>query len=338
MWATHHRGAHSVMADTIAFITPGPGDSGMVDASRVCVLIPTLNEAGAIGGVVEGLAGEGFDRILVIDGGSDDGTREIAREAGAEVVEQSGAGKGQAVMEALELIERPYVLMLDGDGTYRPEEAPTVLAPVAAGEADHAIGNRFHAMQPGAMTRLNRFGNRQINRLFRLIHHRDLHDILSGYRAFTTDAFADLRLTATGFGIEAEMTGESARHGQTIVEVPITYEARPDDAETKLRPVRDGAVILTTLYLVARMNNPLFFFGSLGLLAIAIGVGLGLYVGYRWYFVGVSHEVLAVVTSFMIIFGFLLAMFGVLSDMIVSLHQEQRQRIDRLERALREDD
>lgn len=306
----------------------------MVDVSLVTVLIPTLNEAEAIEEVIGGMHEQGFDHVLVIDGGSTDGTRDLASEAGAEVIEQTGTGKGQAVTEAVAAIERPYVLMLDGDGTYRPEDARAVLEPVVDGRADHAIGNRFARIEPGAMTRLNRFGNRQINRLFRLIHRRELHDILSGYRAFTTESFDDLNLGADGFGIEAEMTGECARHGQTIVEVPITYRARAGETETKLRPIRDGAVILTTLYLVARMNNPLFFFGSLGVVAILGGIGLGTYVGYRWIAVGVSHEVLALITSFLILFGFLLVMFGVLSDMIVSLHHDQRQRIERLERRL----
>lgn len=310
----------------------------MVDESSVCVLIPTLNEAEAIGEVIEELQAVGFDRILVVDGGSTDGTQSIAVDAGAEVMVQSGSGKGQAVVEGVEAIDRPYVLMLDGDGTYRADDAHAVLEPVVTGEADHAIGNRFANMEPGAMTRLNRFGNRQINRLFRLIHRRELTDILSGYRAFPTASFESLSLSATGFGIEAEMTGECARHGHTLAEVPITYERRASETETKLRPVRDGAVILTTLYLVARMNNPLFFFGSLSVLTILLGVSLGGYVGYRWYIVGVSHEVLAVVSSFLILFGFLLLMFGVLSDMIVSLHQEQRQRIERIERSLNRED
>ncbi|MFW6448632.1 MAG: S-layer glycoprotein N-glycosyltransferase AglJ [Halobacteriota archaeon] len=308
----------------------------MVDRSDVCVLVPTLNEAATIGSVIEGLREAGYDRILVMDGGSEDRTRDIAADHGAEVRVQSGSGKGQAVIEAVEEIEARYVLMLDGDGTYRPTDADRVLEPVVNGDADHAIGNRFHDMEAGAMTRLNRFGNRMINRLFRFINRRDLNDILSGYRAFSRESFQELDLNASGFGIEAEMTGSAIRHGHRIEEVPIVYQRRPSSSETKLHPVRDGAVILTTLYLIARMNNPLVFFGSIGLLSAAFGVGLGLYVGYRWYFASVSHEIMAVVSSFFIIFGFLLVMFGVLSDMIVRLHEEQRQRIERLREAIQE--
>ncbi|MFP4590044.1 MAG: S-layer glycoprotein N-glycosyltransferase AglJ [Halobacteriales archaeon] len=308
----------------------------MVDRSDVCVLLPTLNEATTIGSVIEGLHEAGYDRILVMDGGSEDDTREIAEDHGAEVRVQSGSGKGQAVIEAVAGIDERYVLMLDGDGTYRPADADRVVEPVVEGDADHAIGNRFHDMETGAMTRLNRFGNRMINRLFRLINRRELHDILSGYRAFSRDSVQQLDLSAEGFGIEAEMTGSAIRHGQRIEEVPIVYKRRPSASETKLHPVRDGAVILTTLYLIARMNNPLMFFGSIGVLSGAFGVGLGLYVGYRWYFAGVSHNVLAIVSSFFILFGFLLVMFGVLSDMIVRLHEEQRQRIEHIREAVDE--
>lgn len=306
----------------------------MSEYSSVCVLIPTLNEASTIGSVIDGFTDEGFESILVIDGGSDDGTRSIAEERGARVVEQTGSGKGAAVMEAVGLIDEPYVLMIDGDGTYLPSQAERLLDPLLSDRADHVIGDRFHDMESGAMSRLNRFGNRQINRLFRFIHKYELYDILSGYRAFTTESFDRLNLTSEGFGIEAEMTGEAIRHGQMIEEVPITYKRRPDMSDTKLNPIRDGAIILSTVYLIARMNNPLMFFGSLGTIGIITGVLIGLYVGYRWFFVSVSHEVLAIVSSFFIIFGFLLVMFGVLSDMIVSLHQEQRQRIDKLQQQL----
>ncbi len=304
--------------------------------SDVWVLLPTLNEAASIGEVIDGLHANGFSDILVMDGGSSDGTKSIAEERGARVEVQSGSGKGQAVIEAVEMLESEFVLMLDGDGTYRPDEAHRLMAPLRDGRADHVIGNRFHDMERGAMTRLNRFGNRQINRLFRYINRIELSDILSGYRAFRTDAFVQLDLSAKGFGIEAEMTGEAVRHGQDIEEVPITYQRRPQASQSNLRPIRDGAVIVSTLYRVARMNNPLFFFGSLGIVGIIAGVIVGGYVGARWYFAGVSHVGFAIVSSFLLIFGFQLIMFGVLSDMILSLHQEHRQRIQQLEDRLEE--
>lgn len=299
----------------------------MTDESTVCVLIPTLNEEATIADVIDGFLSRGYTNILVMDGGSTDDTVDIAAERGVTVRTQSDSGKGQAVVEAMEYIDSDIVLMVDGDGTYRPEDADQLVAPIKRGRADHVIGNRFHDMESGAMSSLNRFGNRQINRLFAFINQQTFHDILTGYRAFDASAFHDLNLSASGFGIEAEMTSEAVRRGQTIEEVPITYLRRPAASQSKLRPIRDGAVIFSTLYRIARMNNPMFFFGVLGAIAMLAGGLLAGYVGYRWYFVGVNHNVLAIVSSFLIIFGFQLVMFGVLSDMIVRLHREQRNRI-----------
>ena len=129
----------------------------MAGRDDVCVLIPTYDEAATIGEVVAGFREQGFDEVLVIDGHSTDGTRAIAREHGARVVEQSGRGrgrgKGQAVREGIDLVERPYVLMVDGDGTYRPEDAGRLLEPLLEGAAEHVIGDRYADMDAGAMTR-----------------------------------------------------------------------------------------------------------------------------------------------------------------------------------------
>lgn len=294
----------------------------------VCVLIPTLEEAETIGAVVDDFRSAGFETILVIDGGSTDGTQEEAASAGAEVMEQSGSGKGQAVREAVAAIELPFVLLVDGDGTYRAEDAHRMLEPLLDGETEHVIGDRFADMHPDAMTRLNRTGNRLINWSFQLIHGAHYQDILSGYRAFTTDSFERMNLTARGFGIETEMAVECVKQNIKTAVVPITYQSRPAGSETNLRPFWDGFVIVLTLYRLARMNNPLFYFGSVGVTSILAGGLLGAYVGFRWFLRGVSHEVLAVVAAFAILLGVQLIMFGLLSDLIVSLHREQMRRLD----------
>ena len=300
----------------------------MVDEDAVCVLVPTLDEAETIGDVIDGLRDHGYENVLVIDGGSSDGTVEIARDHGARVEHQTGSGKGRAIREALSLIDAEYVLMLDGDGTYRPADAEAMLEPLREGRAGHVIGNRFADMEADAMPRLNQVGNRLINRAFALVHRRNLVDITSGYRAFTMESVESFRLKSTGFGIETELAVECVKHDVRTEIVPITYRARPDESDTNLRPVRDGAVILITLYRLAKTNNPLFYFGSLGVVSLLFGGGLGIYVGVEWFTRSVSHEVLAVVAGVSILLGIQLLMFGVLSDMILSLHREQLRRLE----------
>ncbi|PCR91542.1 S-layer glycoprotein N-glycosyltransferase AglJ [Natrinema ejinorense] len=302
-----------------------------ISPDEVCVLIPTLNEAATIADVIEGFAEQGYTNVLVIDGDSTDDTREIARDHGAEVLVQSGDGKGQAVREALEYITVPYVLMLDGDGTYDPADADRMLEPLSRGY-EHVIGNRFADMDDDAMRALNGFGNRMINRAFGFVHGANYEDILSGYRAFTVDSFKRLSLDSDGFTIETELAVECVKHGVETTVVPVSYSARPDESETNLHPVKDGGTILLALYSLAKTNNPLFYFGSLGVAGILSGSLIAVYVLWEWVQYHQSHEVMALASAAAILLGVQLLMFGVLSDMLVTLHREQRRRLERIAR------
>jgi dolichol-phosphate mannosyltransferase len=304
-----------------------------MDLDDVCVLLPTMNEAATVGEVVEGFREQGFDNVLVIDGGSTDDTQTKARAAGARVAEQRGRGKGQAVRQAVtEEIDAPVVLMADADGTYRPADAEALLAPIEDGRAEHVIGDRFADMEAGAMSRLNRVGNRLANGVFRVAHGKPLADILSGYRAFTRDEFLRYTLTADGFGIETELAVEAVKHGTPVAVVPITYRARPDDSETNLNPVTDGGRIFLALYRLAKTNNPLFYFGSVGVASLAAGLALAAYVAAEWFLrtPSVSHEALTVVAAAGIILGVQLVVFGMLSDAIVTANREQTRRLEEL--------
>ncbi len=298
------------------------------DYDDVSVLLPTLNEAETIGGVVDGFREQGFSEILVVDGNSEDTTREVAAIHGARVVIQSGTGKGQAVREALAHVDTPYVLMADGDGTCRPEDASAMLEPLLSGEAEHVIGDRFAGMGEGAMSRLNRAGNGLINRAFAYVYGRDLGDVLSGYRAFTRESAERMALTENGFGIETELAVECMRRDVSTTVVPIRYDPRPERSDTNLRPLRDGGLIVLTLYRLARTHNPLFYFGSVGVSAMCLGLLVAGWVGYRWIAYNIGHEVLAMFAASSFLFGMQLVVFGLLSDLIVTLHREQMRRID----------
>ena len=107
----------------------------------------------------QGFQKEGFSNIFVIDGNSKDNTGKIAEAEGAKVEMQTGRGKGQAMIQAFNLIENPYIIMVDGDGTYLARDAPALLEPILEGKADHVIGNRLEKYSPGAFTKLNLMGN-----------------------------------------------------------------------------------------------------------------------------------------------------------------------------------
>lgn len=287
----------------------------------VCILIPTLNEAATIGELIKDFKKEGFSNILVIDGNSKDGTAQIAKAEGARVVLQTGKGKGQAMIQAFEFIESPYIIMVDGDGTYLAKEAPFLLEPVLEGKADHVIGNRLEKYSPGAFTRLNLVGNRLINALFDFVYGAQLRDILSGYRAFTLESIKDLELNKTGFEIETEISVECILKKQRVEEITITYLPRSKKGETKLNPVKDGIRIGSTIYRLAKIHNPIFYFGIIGFIFIMAGLFTGTYVVVEW-FGNVTHVLLSILTTLFIIFGLQMFIFGMLSDLIVTLHRQ----------------
>jgi glycosyltransferase (TIGR04182 family) len=286
---------------------------------EVCILIPTLNEDLTIGTIVREFKGLGYIHILVIDGRSTDNTVKVAREAGATVRTQSGKGKGNAIIEAFEIIEQPYILMLDGDGTYTPKDAEKMLTPLFLG-FDQVIGDRLINAEEGAFSRLNLFGNHMLNLLFKVAHSRDLHDILSGYRAFTRLAIHQMNLKEKGFEIETEISVESVRNGQRTMVVPIKYSRRPGTA-TKLSPFHDGIKIVSTIYRLARVNNPMFYFGMMGLFTSVLGILTGIYVLLEWLH-GIDHIPLTILTVLLIVVGIEIFMFGMISDMLLIFHRE----------------
>lgn len=298
----------------------------------VCVLIPTLNEAGSIKGVIDGFRSMGFQDILVIDGRSTDGTPDLARDAGARVIVQSGSGKGQALLEAFGLIDKEYIVLIDGDGTYLPSEVDRLLEPLMKGRADHVIGNRFSNLRGGSLKRLNLVGNWLINLLFGIIYGVRLRDILSGYRAFTRSGISSLDLSVTGFEIESEITIESLKKGLRIVEVPITYLPRAGGTRTKLSPLRDGPKIMLTIYRLAKTQNPLFYFGLMGAIFGSIGFLLGLYVVRDWLNGRVEHIPLTILTAILIIVGFQLFLMGIQGDMMATMHREVMRELYRKKR------
>ncbi|APH38837.1 S-layer glycoprotein N-glycosyltransferase AglJ [Methanohalophilus halophilus] len=297
----------------------------------VCILIPTLNEGATIGQLIEDFNTEGFGNIFVIDGNSSDDTQEIATNMGANVVAQTGKGKGQAVQDALAMIDDPYVIMIDGDGTYLAKDVHSMLEPLETGRADHVIGNRFADFDPGAFTKLNLIGNKMLNKFFSVIYRKNLVDILSGYRGFTNQAIRELELHETGFEIESEIAVDSMKKEHRVEVVPIAYRPRPDEGDTKLNPLTDGFGIGSTIYKMAKFHNPMFYFGIIGAILTLCGILLGIYVVSEWM-IGITHIPMTILTALLIISGIQMFIFGMLSDLVVSLHRETMRTLRRQQR------
>ena len=286
----------------------------------IAVIIPTLDEEEAIGEVISGFPEKSHGQevnLYVVDGGSNDNTVKIAEDSRAEVIRQRlTGGKGNGVKQALNEIEAEIYVMIDGDGTYEPEELDKIVEPLISNRAEHVIGRRSDRSS-NAIPRLNLLGNYVFNLAVRVSTGEKVHDMLSGYRAFTNFSLDYTEFTEPGFGIETEMTFTAIENNVPIEEVEITYRERK--GESKLNPVSDGWRIITTIIWSIRDMNPLKFFSVAALLFFTLSVYPS-YLTVNQYLANGRIVDLApgLVSSVLIMIGLQLFIFGMMSDQIRS--------------------
>lgn len=254
-----------------------------IDAAKIAVLIPCYNEAATIAKVVGDFRRElPGARIYVFDNNSRDGTGEIARRAGAEVLHEKKQGKGHVVAAMLEQVDADYFVMVDGDDTYPADRVRDLLAPVIAGEADMIVGQREAVDEAAAYRRFHVFGNWLVRTMINLIFRSKLRDIMSGYRAFNRATARNLPIIAYGFDIETEMTIQCLYRRWVIREVPVEYRERPAGSVSKLNTFHDGLRVIFRILSLFRSYKPLTFFGGLGIVFFlaACGCAAGVWLGH----------------------------------------------------------
>jgi len=194
---------------------------------RVSVIIPTHNEAQAIGRVLADIPADLVTEVIVVDSNSTDGTPEIAAKMGARVVKEPRRGYGRACLTGLATANSPdVVVFLDGDYSDRPSELPILLAPIIEGRADITLGSRLQERRSaGALPWHQVFGNRLAASLIRLLYGVKITD-LGPFRAGRADVIRALALEETTYGWAVEMILKGALAGFRIVEVPVSYHPR----------------------------------------------------------------------------------------------------------------
>ena len=247
----------------------------------VSVIIPSRDEANSIGSLItkikRGLSGYPYE-IIVVDDGSKDETKEVARSNNTIVISyKKNLGKGAAMKTGVENAGGDIIVFLDGDGAHDPEDIPRVIAPILEGEADLVIGSRALPESEVSISPLTRrLSNNlasfiisiivsfllplaiKLNRLFKPSESTQrtklvwITDCTSGFRAITKEGWQKLDLVSQGFQIETEMIYEAVRNKLTIAQAPISCNWNSHFSH--LSVPRDG---LKTLSLLARklMSN-----------------------------------------------------------------------------------
>lgn len=191
------------------------------------MVIPTLNEAEAIGEVVSAVPEGWVQDIFVVDNGSTDNTAFQATLAGAQVVYEPRRGYGSACLSGAKAARNSDIIVfLDGDRSDDPRQLNTVVTPVIKDQADLVIGSRLRGtLEKGAMPIHGQLGNRLIVLILRLLYRVRITDIGS-FRAIKTEVLLDLNMEQMTYGWPVEMVVKAARKGLRIKSVPINYRRR----------------------------------------------------------------------------------------------------------------
>jgi dolichol-phosphate hexosyltransferase len=291
---------------------------------KVEVIIPTLNEEQTIGEVIESIRSYALPvkvSILVIDGGSIDGTLAICKRENVRFIVQSGRGKGTAMRQAVEQSDADIVVFIDGDGTYSLSDLENMLEPLLNDESAMVVGSRMLGKRErGAISIVNTFGNKLFNKTINFAMKSSVTDSLSGYRALYRKMFNELILFSDTFEIEVEMTVEALAKGYRILEVPISYNRRKESlsSKTKVDPLADGIKIARTLIFILMNINPIKFFGIISLGFFAVGAYPTAQVLYEKIFTGEVISLPSVVlSSLLFVTGTISMVVGMVSELVV---------------------
>ena len=220
----------------------------------VWVVTPTLNEAATIQAVVRSVR-PFCDKVLVIDGDSDDGTAQLAHEAGARVEIFKTAGKGSALRHALKIVPTRVTVFIDADGSHDGRDIPRLVGPVWRRRAAMVVASRWTGGSDelhGDMNKwVRRSGSKLLTMLINIRFRSRLSDIQNGFRALDTRIGRDIGLNAADFTIEQEMVMKFRAGGFRVVNVPShEYARQGGEAKLNLGRVwfRFGVVVLRHVF------------------------------------------------------------------------------------------
>lgn len=221
---------------------------------RYALIIPALGKAESIGKLLKQISHEMFCQVIVVDNGSQDATADVARDAGAQVVQEPGRGYGQACLAGLASLSREAtaIVFMDGDLSDDPAVLPRLLRFFEEESRDLVIGSRtLGCSERGSLTPLQRFGNWLATRLIRWIWGVSFTDIGTP-RVVSREALNRLKLHDRGFGWNVEMQAKAACLHLRVAEVPIAYRRRrygkSKISGTVSGSIRAGLRILWTIY------------------------------------------------------------------------------------------
>lgn len=291
----------------------------------IAVLLPCHNEAPTVADVVRRFrAALPQATVYVFDNASSDDTARRAALAGARVYREPRKGKGNVVRRMFADVDADIYVMADGDGTYDPADAPTLIANLLGGRVDMVVGTR-KGVTADAGRSGHGVGNLLFNGLYRHLFGDQFSDIFSGYRVFSRRFVKSFPAISSGFEIETEMSVHASQLGIPTLEVPLDYGRRPEGSKSKLNSVRDGMKILLTFVLLLKETRPVIFFGLLSAVLALTGLILALPIFATWLETGlVPRFPTAMLSTGLMLLAALSAACGLILDSLTRARIEQK--------------
>lgn len=217
---------------------------------KVSIVIPALNESGSIADVIRACLAHG-DEVLVMDGGSTDGTQEIAQKLGARVVFDGGGGKGRAIRRAGIEAKGDVIVFVDADGSHDPADIPRLVEPILSGRADHVTASRLlggsSELHGGFDEFLRLTGSAFITACINARFRVRLSDSQNGFRAIRRDFLNRLKLISDSTTIEQEMIARTLEVGGRMDEVP-SHEHPRKAGKSHVDPVKHAPKYVWSLF------------------------------------------------------------------------------------------
>jgi dolichol-phosphate hexosyltransferase len=228
---------------------------------KLSILMPVYNEEARLADAVKQALDVEYPceiELVVVDDGSKDRTRQIL--AGMDhsrmrvILHERNQGKGAAIMTAAAAAEGDYLVILDADLEYNPEDIPRLLQPVLDGRTTVVYGNRTFGSH-SSFSFWYVMGNKAVTTAANMLYNCYLGDLETCFKLMPVELYRSLKIKSRGFGMEAEVTGKLLRNRYRPYEVPISYNARSREEGKKIT-WRDGVEALWIL-LRERLRKPM---------------------------------------------------------------------------------
>ncbi len=290
--------------------------------SKIVITIPAYNEEENISRVIREIKNvmdktEYNYKLLVVDDGSIDKTKDLAKKEGA-IVFSHLSNKGLAETFRTEMnkcleLNVDIIVHTDADGQYFAEDIPRLIKKIEEGY-DLVLGSRFEG-KIEHMPFLKRLGNKAFAVVFRHLIGKKLTDTTTGFRAFTRKVAEDIKYV-NQFTYTQEQIIRAAKQKFKITEIPVsTRKTRP--SRLFKNPLEYAIKAWINIFRIYRDYDPLKFFGLIGLIFLLLGIILGVWLIYLYITRGfVGHIPLTIVSMLLVLIGIQTILFGFLADMM----------------------